>query len=247
MIRVGLKTKHGPDMELTLLVVPLICQPLTTQPFDVCIKEFDHLSHLKLADFSNGETAMEVDILIGSDYYWSLSTGRMIKGMNGPVAVDTVLGWVLSLQSTPSSVNLITTHTLRVDTLQLDTEALNDTLRSFGDLESLGIKADEQSAYEQFTASIQFLDGRYEVSLPWKDPHPVLPNNYNLCLRRLRGLLRRLRQDPDVFREYDSIIRDQIELGVVQVVDDPDVTESGKIHYLPHHAVMRKDKQTTKI
>lgn len=104
----------------------------------------------------------------------------------------------------------------------------NDTLRSFWDLESLGIKAEEQSVYEQFTASIQFLDGRYEVPLPWKDPHPVLPNNYNLCLRRLRGLLCRLRQDRDIFREYDSIIRNQIEQGVVQVIDDPDFTESGK-------------------
>ena len=81
----------------------------------------------------------------------------------------------------------------------------------------------------------------------WKDPHPVLPDNYSLCLRRLRGLLRRLRQDPDVFREYDSIIRDQIKQGVVQVIHDPDFTESGKIHYLPHHTVVRKDKQTTKI
>lgn len=32
VIRVSLKTKHGPDRELELLVVPLICQPLTTQP-----------------------------------------------------------------------------------------------------------------------------------------------------------------------------------------------------------------------
>lgn len=65
VIKVGQKAKDGPDRELELLVVPLICQALTTQPIDLCIKEFEHLSHLELANSSDGETTMEVDILIG--------------------------------------------------------------------------------------------------------------------------------------------------------------------------------------
>ncbi len=39
---------------------------------------------------------MEVDLLVGSDYYWELATGRICRGNDGPVAVETKLGWVLS-------------------------------------------------------------------------------------------------------------------------------------------------------
>ena len=54
-------------MEDTWRCVPLICEPLTTQPI-TCSKEgHQHLSELDLADFSYGDEDLEVDILIGSD------------------------------------------------------------------------------------------------------------------------------------------------------------------------------------
>ena len=121
------------------------------------------------------------------------------------------------------------------------------TLQSFWDLESLGIMDPDQSVFAEFEENIRFRDGRYEVSLPWKDPHLMLPDNYQLCLKRLHGLLRRLRQDPTVLEQYDSIIRDQIVRGIVQPVENPDVAEVGKVHCLPHHAVVRQDKETTKL
>ena len=35
--------------------------------------------------------------LIGSDYYWSVVTGETVRGgVDGPVAVHTRLGWILS-------------------------------------------------------------------------------------------------------------------------------------------------------
>ena len=46
--------------------------------------------------------------------------------------------------------------------------------------------------------------------------------------------------------EYDAVIRDQIEKGIVKEVRDPRVGEVGKLHYLPHHAVIRRDKESTK-
>ena len=72
----------------------------------------------------------------------------------------------------------------------------------------------------------------------------MLPDNYQLWLH---GLLCRLRQDPTVLEQYDSIIQDQIVQGIVQPVENPDVAEVGKVHYLPHHAVVRQDKETTKL
>ncbi len=72
------------------------------------------------------------------------------------------------------------------------------------------------------------------MSLPWKEFHDPLPDNCELTLKRLHGLLRHLRQDQTILREYDSIIRDQIDKGIVQIVTDEDAVHDEKVHYLPH-------------
>lgn len=47
-------------------------------------------------------------------------------------------------------------------------------------------------------------------------------------------------------REYNSIIQDQLQKGITESVD-PSGDESTRVHYLPHHAVIRQDKETTKV
>lgn len=239
-------------MELELFAVPLICEPLAAQPISICKERYDHLMGLELADNSDGVSEMGIDVLIGSDYYWEVATGRISRGQSGPIAVHTRLGWILSgpvpsPETEQSSVSLITTHTLRVDSRQL-AETLDDTLRSFWDLESLGIKDSEQSVFEKFKENIAFKEGRYEVSLPWKEQHPLLPDNYLLSVKRLHGLLRRLQQNPSILQEYDRVIQNQLKEGIVEKVEETRATAGvNKVHYLPHHAVVRQDKQTTKL
>ena len=48
-------------------------------------------------------------------------------------------------------------------------------------------------------------------------------------------------------REYDAVIKDQMTKGVVEIVDKEDVGELGKVHYIPHRAVIRCDKVTIKL
>ena len=252
VVQVGMRTKDGSDQELTLFTVPLICEPLSAQPISLCSEKYSHLSQLDLADLSNSESQLEVDVLIGSDHYWDLVTGETIRGRSGPVAINTKVGWVLSgpaqgAELDQTSVNLITTHALRIDSQECDMTRLDDRLRSFWELESLGIQSPDKSVSEEFSNSIGFSGGRYEVSLPWKDFHDPLPDNYQLSLRRLRGLLRRLQQDPTLLHDYDAIIQDQIKKGIVEVVEDTERPTIGKVHYLPHHGVIRHDKKTTKL
>ena len=85
------------------------------------------------------------------------------------------------------------------------------------------------------------------MHLPWKLPHPILPDNYELSMKRLSNLLKRLNQDPEVLKEYDSVIKEQLKNGIVEVVEKPADGEVGKTHYLLHHAVIRRDKATTKL
>ena len=51
----------------------------------------------------------------------------------------------------------------------------------------------------------------------------------------MKGQVRKLRKEPEMLREYDSVIKEQLASGVIQRVE-----ESGKVdrvHYVPHLAV----------
>lgn len=91
----------------------------------------------------------------------------------------------------------------------------------------------EKSVYDEFVDTFSYKEGRYEVHLPWKDPRPTLPDNYEPSLKRSNGLLTRLRQEPDMLLEYDAVIKDQIEKGIVEVVNESEPYEEGKVHSLP--------------
>jgi len=85
------------------------------------------------------------------------------------------------------------THTLHVECVpQQNEDTLDECLKSFWDLESFGITQPDRTMLDEFHDSIRLVDGRYEVSLLWKDACPVLPDNYQLSFRQLRGLLLRL-------------------------------------------------------
>ena len=107
MVQFQLDTERGHKLNLSAYVVPLICS---------------HLSGLKLADSANDGEEFDLDILIGSDYYWQLVTGHVIHGNDGPTAMHTKLGWVLSdpVKGAPPdshfNVNIASTHVLRCST-----------------------------------------------------------------------------------------------------------------------------------
>ena len=57
-----------------------------------------------------------------------------------------------------------------------------------------------------------------------------------------------LDKKPKVLKQYSDIINDQLEKGVIEVVsDENEITEKGKVTYLPHHDVIREDKSSTKL
>ena len=124
-------------------------------------------------------------------------------------------------------------------------ETLDGTLKTFWELESLGIKP--RTLYEEFQEQISFTNERYEVNLPCKRLHPLLPDNYQLSRKRLENRLERLRHEPEDLREYDSVIKEQLHRGIVEIVENLSEGEVGKVHYIPHHAVIRRDKLTTKL
>ena len=128
---------------------------------------------------------------------------------------------------------------------------LNETLKQFWDTESIGIKepcCETQTKADKFV-DIKFNGERYEASLPWKDDNEPIPSVYQLCYNRLRSLHQKLRRDPQLLEEYDQTIKEQLQMEIIEEV--PQVESNNKfsedVHYLPHHAVLRQDRQTTKV
>ena len=62
---------------------------------------------------------------------------------------------------------------------------------------------------------------------------------------RLKSNIAKMRNKPDLMKQYDSIIQDQIDKGVIEKVDSRSV--DGLKHYMSHHAVINPHKPTTKL
>ncbi|XP_068738691.1 uncharacterized protein [Montipora capricornis] len=66
-------------------------------------------------------------------------------------------------------------------------------------------------------------------------------------MTRLNTLVRRLRKEPSVMKEYHQIFQDQLHHGIIERVDETEEQLQGQTHYLPHQAVIRTDALTTKL
>ncbi|XP_028416894.1 uncharacterized protein LOC114541114 [Dendronephthya gigantea] len=220
---------------LEAFVVPEICS-IGNSHVEIARREYKHLEGIWFSDVSKSEDELEVDVLIGADYLWSFQTGTTKRGKSGePVAIETELGWVLSgplrvqdiERAEPVQVNFVAQRLSSEDSLESNVQKL-------WSFEGLGI-SEEDKVHEEFLDEISFTGSRYSVKLPWKESHKKLPDNYANSLSRMKGQLRRLRKEPALLAEYDSIIRDQVERGIVEPVSALEKVE--RVHYLPHQAV----------
>jgi len=93
---------------------------------------------------------------------------------------------------------------------------------------------------------VQFKGERYEVDMPWKPNAHELPNKYEMAVNWLISTEKRLLKNPQLAGSYSDIISKYIHVqkGYVSKVT-PSKTEV-KAWYLPHFAIVRPEKTTTK-
>ena len=90
-------------------------------------------------------------------------------------------------------------------------------------------------------------NNRYEVKLPMKyNLIELLSDNYLLATHRLKGLRTRLCKDKSLMIQYNNIFKDYLDNCIIERVDTP-ADNKELVHYLPHHPVVREDKETTKV
>ena len=70
---------------IELHVVPNICHAISHQAIENVQASYPHLIDLELADYTEGSSELEIDALIGGDYYWKFVTGEIKQTEYGPV------------------------------------------------------------------------------------------------------------------------------------------------------------------
>ena len=76
-------------------------------------------------------------------------------------------------------------------------------------------------------------------------------DGYILSLNRLRSLHCRLLKYPQIFKEFNHILQEQLSKGIIERVPESQTrynsAQRAMVHYLPHHGVVRQHSSTTKL
>ena len=141
-------------------------------------------------------------------------TGETKRGAEGPIAVNSKLGWLLSGPINKTVDKSFITHSnLIIDRHNSpfqpsQDDVLADTLKRFWETQSFGISETSSNGYVK--TNVKPNGDRYEVKLSWKEDCLPSSNRYQLCKSRLRSLHRRLRREPPLLSEYNNIIQLQL-------------------------------------
>ena len=243
---VNLLTLSGQTVPLTVLVVPHIATPIQNT-VSSNVTRLPHLKNLTLAHSLTTDREFEISLLVGADHYWDIIGDKIVRG-DGPTAVESKLGYLLSGPAPPATGQFLTSTS---SVMMLLTTPNEFNLEHFWDLESIGVTYTSDGpvdkALDHYLASCvtRDQDGAYVARFPWKPDYPDLPTNLTVAKQRTRQLVKRLFKTPDLLKTYHQILSEQETRGFIERVDDQPTIHSG-IHYIPHHAV-EKNSATTPI
>lgn len=239
-------------VQVEALEVPEVCS-VVNQPIDSAISDNLRARGLDVADnlpFGACDDIV-ISVLIGCDVYWSMVSGAIHRFNSHLAAVETCFGWVVQgscPHSAPSTSAVVTALSLAYG----PTEDTTDPSVMWR-LDAIGITDDHKDflpnhpAIEQFEDHVTNIGSRYQVPLLIKySCLGLLADNRSIAESRLLSQLRRLRDHPDLMKQYDDTISEYFTEGHAERVPD-DPTSSDNVYYLPHHAVIRREAVTTKV
>ena len=239
-----LQDRHGSNHSLLVTEIPVICAPLYRP--EVPSDFLESLGGVEFADDYSESKDAKIDILIGLDAYWRFIEPSSVDIVApGFVAQATVFGYILSgcVPGTEVAGSLVS-HGL---VCALVSEA---TVRSFWELESIGIAAEEESVdpvLASFQEDLQMVDGRYQTALIWKPGMKQnLLNNEKLARVRLAQTSKRLSHDPTVNDMFDKALDEMLSLNIIEEIPAVEEKVPGPVYYMPCRPHIRESAVSTK-
>ncbi|GFW38156.1 integrase catalytic domain-containing protein [Trichonephila clavipes] len=148
------------------------------------------------------------------------------------IQMETAFGWIAGGRLQGTNTNNFSCYFLK------DNDSVDDTLKLFLELESLGIKDDPcYRKYDQamniFKETVQYNNNRYVVELPFRKHWNELSNNISVAKQRFH-LWGRLRRDKTLYTQYKETIQDYLNQGIIEKVNDTEINVHKPMYYLPH-------------
>ena len=193
---------------------------------------------------SNSPTSLVLDLILGVQYNSHLHAESEVREGSPfqPVAKRARLGWHVIGPDNAQGSNMSCVNCTR-----------KVNLEKFYDFKTLGVRAPEyncpqqtmtrdgRKAMELFESSCKKLNGRYEISLPWKEDPAKLPNNYPLVKQRLSLSFSK---NPDKAAKYYDAIREYEINGWTRRLTESEIKSTkSPVNYLPHHVIYRPEKE----
>ena len=242
---IDLIASSGQIHKINAIEVPVICNPIARPeiPQDI----LNLLQGVQFAECQEG--CFKVDVLIGLDNFWTLMRSNILCfPEHNLVAQETVFGFVLSGEVPGSNKQCTSAHQLLV---------LNDfsehEIRNLWELDYIGIMPQEPPSeievMSDFNKTIQFKEGRYWVSLPWKkDGKTLLTDNLAEAREKLTKLNGKLEKNPKLKFDCERVFKEWEDMGIIEEVPSKEINwKKNPLFYLPHRPVIRESRVSTKI
>ena len=191
----------------------------------------------------------KISLLIGVDVPEALEPDEMRKSENGgPFAVKTKFGWTLN---GPLGRHSFTGNGCFFSECKSGDDLLQEQLLKYFNHEfnqltcdnKRGLSVHDKQAMKIIEESLQFINGHYQIAIPWESSQPCLPNNRVMAEQRLGCLKRRLSRDPGLLIRYTNFIDDLLVKGHARKIpDDKSKCKTDITWYLPHHNVANPKK-----
>lgn len=190
-------------------------------------------------------------VLIGADNWHLIVTRKLLTGKrNQPAASLTELGWIIHGNAPLRTIERDTEIICHVRTLQGNQDRddeLNELVKTHFDIDALGVSSKrkpdpkEERAKEIFERTVKRKKDCFEVGLPWATDEPTMPPSYDMAMRRLRGIERKMDKSPEFKNAYTGQVLKLFEKGYAAKSDE-DHPRKERLWYLPHFAVTNPNK-----
>uniref|UniRef100_A0A146LXE2 Pro-Pol polyprotein n=1 Tax=Lygus hesperus TaxID=30085 RepID=A0A146LXE2_LYGHE len=246
----------GRVLEVLAYVVPSTTGKIPSNR-DLKVKLRDEFHSLDWAE--DREMDSNADVIIGNDYYYKFVLPNITEIAENLYIVKTVLGWIPSgsFKNIGSAEYQLSVLTYVERGCICGTEDVfirpdpaitrDDNIKMLWELETIGVTdspkvVQDEQIIEYFNKTTTYINNRYYVKWPWVEFPPHLSKNFGLAMGRLQSLLKRL--DHQQRRQYNDVLEEQLDKGIIEIVCDPESPASHPIHYLPHHCVIQEQKST---
>ena len=99
--------------------------------------------------------------------------------------------------------------------------------------------------YEKFENNLCFDGERYCVRLPFTESFSQIPDDFSNSFTRLKNLKVKLQNNDELKKNYCRVLHEYESQRIIEKIDH--IAEPGGVHYLPHRAIVKSGKETSKI